>query len=117
MSTIAVPSVAAIADKLSGIPEFIENEVGVIGRRTEMQILLICIGGKLHPLMYGSPGVAKSMTVDAIRRHFPHMTQFKTQAYKASPPSSFSARSRSRAWPTTTFIGLSKVSCPMSSSP
>lgn len=89
MSTITTPSVAAIASKLSGIPDFIENDVGLIGRRTEMQILMICVGGKLHPLMYGSPGVAKSMTVDAIRRHFPHMTQFKTQAYKASPPEQF----------------------------
>ena len=89
MSTIATPSVAAIADKLSKIPEFIENEVGVIGRRSEMSILLVCIGGKLHPLMYGAPGVAKSMTVDMIRRHFPHLSQFKTQAYKASPPEQF----------------------------
>lgn len=89
MSTIAVPRVLAIAQKLQAIPEFIEKDVGIIGRRTEANILLVCIGGKLHTLFYGPPGVAKSMTVDNIRRHFPNMTQFKTQAYKASPPEQF----------------------------
>lgn len=89
MSTISAPSVAAIADKLRKIPEFIEKDVGIIGRRAEGNLLLVCIGGKLHPLFYGSPGVAKSMTVDNIRRHFPHLSQFKTQAYKASPPEQF----------------------------
>jgi MoxR-like ATPase len=89
MSTITAPSVAAIADKLSQIPEFIEAKVGVKGRRAETNLLLVCIGGKLHPLFYGPPGVAKSMTVDNLRRHFPSLSQFKTQAYKASPPEQF----------------------------
>lgn len=89
MSAITIPSIADIATKLNAIPDFQERECGLIGRRTEMQILLICIGAKLHPLYYGPPGVAKSMTVDAVRRHFPEMTQFKTQAYKASPPEQF----------------------------
>lgn len=89
MSTITVPDIAAIAAKLNAIPDFLEKECGLIGRRNETRLLLICLGAKLHILYYGSPGVAKSMTVDGVRRHFPEMTQFKTQAYKASPPEQF----------------------------
>lgn len=112
MSTIAVPSVLAIAQKLQAIPEFIEKEVGVIGRRTEANLLLVCIGGRLHPLLYGKPGVAKSMTVDNVRRHFPHLTQFKTQAYKASPPEQFLGQVSIKQMAEDKFVRLIKGKLP-----
>lgn len=89
MSTITIPEIETIASKLAAIPDFQERKCGLIGRRTEMQLLLVCAVSKLHILYYGTPGVAKSMTVDGVRRHFPETTQFKTQAYKASPPEQF----------------------------
>lgn len=89
MSAIAISRIADIAKKLAGIPTFQEEDCGLIGRRTEMRLLLICLIARLHILYYGKPGVAKSMTVDGMRRHFPGMTQFKTQAYKQSPPEQF----------------------------
>lgn len=76
------------AEKMAAIREFCEDN-GLIGRRTEMQVVQVAIAAKLHVLLYGTAGVAKSMTVDGILRHLPDTRQFKTQAYKASPPEQF----------------------------
>lgn len=79
---------AAVA-KLRAIPEFLETERGLIGRRTEVHVTTAAIIAKLHVLLYGTAGVAKSMTVDGILGFLPELSQFKTQAYKASPPEQF----------------------------
>lgn len=77
------------AEKMAAIRDFQETERGLVGRRTEMHITQIALAAKLHILLYGPPGVAKSMTVDGILKHLPDVSQFKTQAYKASPPEQF----------------------------
>jgi MoxR-like ATPase len=82
-------NLAAIATKMAGIREFQETERGLIGRRAEMHVTQVAIAAKLHILLYGPPGVAKSMTVDGILKHIPSTRQFKTQAFKASPPEQF----------------------------
>ena len=77
------------AQKMAGIRDYLETERGLIGRRTETHILQVAIVARLHVLLYGAPGVAKSMTVDSLLAHFPGMRRFKTQAYKVSPPEQF----------------------------
>jgi MoxR-like ATPase len=89
VSTTIVAAPAATAEKFARIRDFQETEVGLIGRRTEMLVTQVALAAKLHMLLYGTPGVAKSMTVDGILKHLAGLRQFKTQAYKASPPEQF----------------------------
>src|ERR1035437_675593 len=81
-------TLTSVADKMAAIRDF-QEDGGLIGRRAEMHSIQVAIAAKLHILLYGSPGVAKSMTVDGILKHLPGVRQFKTQAYKASPPEQF----------------------------
>lgn len=89
MPTTTTTAVQATAQKLAAIRDFQESERGLIGRRTELYVLQIGLAAKLHMILHGKPGVAKSMTVDGLLEHMPHLTKFKTQAYKASPPEQF----------------------------
>lgn len=78
-----------IAAKFTGMRRFQRDHRFLVGRETEMLVLQVAIIARLHPLLFGPPGVAKSMTTDGILRHLPTLAQFKTQAYKASPPEQF----------------------------
>jgi MoxR-like ATPase len=86
---IATANVAAIADKFTGMRAFQRDERGLIGRDTELTVVQAALVARAHVLLYGAPGVAKSMTVDGVLKHLPDMSKFKTQAYKASPPEQF----------------------------
>jgi MoxR-like ATPase len=77
------------ASKLAAIPQWQEDNRGIIGRRRELHGLTVALASRGHVLLYGPPGVAKSMTVDGVLKHVPDLSQFKTQAYKASPPEQF----------------------------
>lgn len=77
------------AEKLRGLIEFQEQQRGLVNRRAEMHTLLVAVTAKLHVILHGNPGRAKSMTVDGVLMHLPHLRKFKTQAYKASPPEQF----------------------------
>ena len=76
MSSIAGPLRARLAERF------------VIGRAHEFHIVTLCLVARKNPLLFGSPGTAKTMTVDALMEHIP-LTSFRTQAYKASPPEQF----------------------------
>lgn len=89
MSPVITASVNATAAKLKGVINFQESERGLIAKRTELLILEVSLAAKLHPLFYGPPGTAKSMSVDGLLMHVPDLSKFKTQAYKASPPEQF----------------------------
>jgi MoxR-like ATPase len=89
MTTAVLSAVTTTADKLAGIREFQKRERGLIGRRTEMYVVQIGLAAKLHMILHGKPGVAKSMTIDGLLEHMPDLAKFKTQAYKASPPEQF----------------------------
>jgi MoxR-like ATPase len=89
MARFTAVDVQATAHKLAAIRDFQEAKRGLVGRRTEMYVTQVTLAAKLHLLLFGKPGVAKSMTIDGILAHMPHMTKFKTQAYKASPPEQF----------------------------
>jgi MoxR-like ATPase len=80
---------ASTAQKFADIRDFQESERGLIGRRTECYVLQVGLAARLHMILHGKPGVAKSMTIDGLLEHLPHLTKFKTQAYKASPPEQF----------------------------
>lgn len=88
-SSILTPTVLATAAKFKGALDFQERERGLIARRNELHVLSVCVVVKMHPLLYGKPGVAKSMSVDGLMMHLPELSKFKTQAYKASPPEQF----------------------------
>lgn len=84
-----MPTIAETAGKLAALPDALESEFGLVGRRTEIQVTVIAIAARLHVLLYGTAGVAKSMTVDSVLAHLADLRQFKTQAFKASPPEQF----------------------------
>jgi MoxR-like ATPase len=81
-------SPAETAQKFADIIDFRE-QAGLVGRRTELHVMTVAIVRRLHVILHGKPGVAKSMTTDGLLKHIPHMSKFKTQAYKASPPEQF----------------------------
>ena len=85
---ILSPSVKATVAKLAAVADFQRTERFVIGRAHEFHIVTLCLVARKHPLLFGSPGTAKTMTVDALMEHIP-LTSFRTQAYKASPPEQF----------------------------
>ncbi len=76
----------AIADKFSGILDFQEQERGLVNRRTEMHVLEVALIARLHIILHGSPGVAKSLTTDGVLMHMPDLRLFATAMFKASPP-------------------------------
>lgn len=88
MSPTGLYDIAETVEKFKGIVDFRERECGLIGRRTEMHVFQVAIVARLHLLLHGKPGVAKSMTIDGLLKHIP-MSKFKTQCYKASPPEQF----------------------------
>lgn len=89
MSTTAAIDIETTAAKLAAIPEWQETNRGLIGRRRELSTVVTAIASRRHVILYGLPGVAKSMTVDGVAKHMPDLSKFKTQAYKASPPEQF----------------------------
>lgn len=88
-AAIDLAKAQAIAEKFSGARAFQRDEVGLVGRETELYVAEVAIIAKLHIILHGSPGVAKSMTIDGLAAHLPDLNKFKTQAYKASPPEQF----------------------------
>lgn len=89
MPTSTAVEIEATASKLAAMPSWLEDERGLVGRRTETSLTTIAIAARLHMLLYGSPGTAKSMTIDSVLKHLLDARQFKTQAFKASPPEQF----------------------------
>ena len=94
------------AEKFRGILDFAERERGLINRRTEMHILSVAIAAKLHVILHGNPGRAKTMTVNALLAHLPEMRKFHTQAYKASPPEQFLGPISIRAMEDDKFVRI-----------
>src|SRR5437879_402680 len=88
-AALATTQIATLADKFAQARKFQRDERGLIGRDTELLIAQAALVARVHVLLYGVPGVAKSMTVDAVLSHLPELSLFKTQAYKASPPEQF----------------------------
>lgn len=89
LQTYSLPDIAATAEKFAKIREFQTDVRGLIGRSVELHVCQVTIVGRLHAILKGSPGVAKSMTVDAIAEHLVGVTTFKTQAYKQSKEEQF----------------------------
>lgn len=66
----------------------IRNEMKeeVVERGVEIDLLLASIIGRVHMLMLGEPGVAKSMTVDQFLAHVEGATLFTHLLNKQTPP-------------------------------
>jgi MoxR-like ATPase len=84
--TTTLYTVAETAERMAGILDFQENERGLVNRRTEMRGLQTALIGRLHVMLHGLPGVAKSLTVDGVLMHMPELRLFATQMSKVSPP-------------------------------
>jgi MoxR-like ATPase len=78
------PNVKAIVAKTRDIRNEMKQEV--VERGIEIDLLLSCIIGRVHMLMLGEPGVAKSMTVDQFLRHVEGAALFSVLLNKDTPP-------------------------------
>jgi MoxR-like ATPase len=65
------------------------EDAQLVERREGLTLIVISFLARLHIILHGLPGNAKSMTTDGILRHFPEFKLFKTQASKVSPPDQF----------------------------
>lgn len=77
-------AVMAIVDKTRDVRN--EMKAEVVERGVEIDLLLACIIGRVHMLMLGEPGVAKSMTVDQFLSHVDGATLFTHLLNKQTPP-------------------------------
>lgn len=78
------PAVAAAVAKTREIRNEMKNEV--VERGVEIDLLLASIIAKVHMLLLGPPGVAKSMMVDQFLLHVDGATLFSHLLNKQTPP-------------------------------
>lgn len=65
------------------------EDARLVERREGLTLIVVAFLARLHIILHGHPGNAKSMTTDGMLRHFPDFKLFKTQASKVSPPEQF----------------------------
>lgn len=84
----AVAKTDALLEKTNAVFEYQNNRI-VEARERLWLVLLGLFTPGAHTLLWGPPGVAKSMLFDGFSRHAPEMNWFKTPAFKGSPPEQF----------------------------
>lgn len=77
-------AVASAVEKTRAIRTEMKDEL--VERGVEIDLLLACAIGKVHMLMLGEPGVAKSMTADQFLSHVDGATLFTHLLNKQTPP-------------------------------
>lgn len=63
-----------------------ELKAEVVERGVEIDLLLACVIARVHMLLLGEPGVAKSMLIDQFLTHVQDARLFKTLLNKNTPP-------------------------------
>lgn len=79
-------AVKSVVDKTRAIRTEMKGEL--VERGVEIDLLLACAIGRVHMLMLGEPGVAKSMTADQFLSHVDGATMFTHLLNKQTPPDS-----------------------------
>lgn len=77
------PTVTAV-EKTRHIRTEMKDEL--VERGVEIDLILACVIGRVHILMLGEPGVAKSMTADQFLSHVDGATMFSHLLNKQTPP-------------------------------
>jgi MoxR-like ATPase len=78
------PLLAKVQDILA-----FQNKIVVEARERLYLVMIALLTPGAHTLLWGEPGVAKSMLFDGIAQHAPENLWFKTPAFKGSPPEQF----------------------------
>lgn len=76
--------IAGIVAKVRGVRNELKQEV--VERGIEIDLLCAAVVAKVHMLMLGEPGVAKSMLVDQFLTHIDGATKFEYLLNKQTPP-------------------------------
>lgn len=69
---------------------FQHQSTRIVGAKHNLWICTVAMfTPRAHTVIYGAPGVAKSMLFDGLLSHLPEQRVFKTPAFKGSPPEQF----------------------------
>lgn len=79
-------AVAAAVEKTRAIRTEMKDEL--VERGTEIDLMLACVIARVHMLMLGEPGVAKSMVTDQFMSHVDGAVKFSILLNKQTPPES-----------------------------